>query len=84
MLRFCRLDTPQRVSLLGGGGAYAGVRVDKGFYLVMHLNLLYPALSSPLFKGAESFFFLERYVEEVEQILSLPEVRTRAQRCCVA
>ena len=45
----------------------------------MLLNMLYPALRSPLFVGPESYlflrFFLNCYFEELDDILSLPAVR---------
>lgn len=47
----------------------------------MMLNLMYPALSSPLFKGVEAYFFLDRYLEEVDDVLDLPSVRMSASPC---
>jgi hypothetical protein len=43
--------------------------------------MVYPALTSPLFLGVESYFFLESYCAEMSAILSLPSVRACVARC---
>ena len=63
------------------GHADACASPDRGFYTTMLLNMVYPAIASPLFAGVESYFFLDAYCEEMRAILSLPSVRTGVTRC---